>query len=385
MRRSARHAASSRLTADGALARHAARARREDRLATGRSPISAVASSSAGLFAWLARRSRWRLAPKTCPDCIEPRTGPLRPRPSPCSARRGCSARRERRRRSASRSSASRPGAPGEQQARLVRADAEDNPACARSGRIAWSTCSTSVSGARHDQEAVRRPRGEILVEVARRHRRVDPALLELDRLAVLLVHDRRVEDGVAGLQAERRGDLLVGGDLFKGLDPAAIGRRRGRGSPRRCPASRAASSAASPARRTCRAPARGRSRLRPSARAARDAPSSARRSAARRGRSPRAARLPSPHSPVADAVDHEPLHLLVERLRRLGAERIGQRVSRVIAGRLCHERRDDRPARRGVPGLLVAGVGVADDADRRVGEEAAGDALRRRCRCRRR
>jgi hypothetical protein len=48
-------------------------------------------------------------------------------------------------------------------------------------------------------------------VEIARRHDRIDPALLELDRHAVLLVHDRRMENAVAGPTTERRGEVLVG------------------------------------------------------------------------------------------------------------------------------------------------------------------------------
>ncbi|MCY1520833.1 hypothetical protein D9M68_556250 [compost metagenome] len=67
--------------------------------------------------------------------------------------------------------------------------------------------------GQRRDprQVGIGRQLGEVLLEVIRRHRRIDVAVLELHRHLVLVMHDQRVEDFLAFAQIQRHGPLRVG------------------------------------------------------------------------------------------------------------------------------------------------------------------------------
>src|SRR6185369_2816203 len=116
------------------------------------------------------------------------------------------------------------PRATGEQEARFVGGDLQDFPH-ARVGPYGMEHVLDLRDCRAHDEVAIRGARGEVLIEVARSDNGIDPPLLELHGIAVLLVHDRGVEYGVADLDSERGSDVLVGLRLVQRNHAATIAR----------------------------------------------------------------------------------------------------------------------------------------------------------------
>ena len=214
-----------------------------------------------------------------------------------------------------------RPGAPGEQQAGLVAGDARGSPA--RGDRAADGVQHVLDLGDRraHDEVAVRRARGEILLEIAGSHRRIDPALLELDRGAVLVVDDRRMEDGIAGLRPSAPATVLV----RRGPVPAP--RRRSDRCAPRSRISSAMSCVSSSVERgfsaDTKVPRPGTRTITPSLFSSRSARCDGHARDVQLLDQEVLGGQPLRVAPFAgaDAVDDELLHLLVERLRGLGSQ----------------------------------------------------------------